>query len=59
MMRKPTTHRQTKRRTPSLRLDPYALDETTITLEEWRRLDRPAPVPPRTPAPTRPHQHAA
>jgi hypothetical protein len=42
-----------------VRLDPYALEETTITLEEWRRLNPPAPRARRTRTTSRPRKHAA
>jgi hypothetical protein len=30
------------RRSQALRLDPYAIEETTLTLEQWRRLREPS-----------------
>ncbi|GEM_PF-5424418 len=46
-----TTHRVSPRsvlhRSPAMRLDPYAVEDCTITLEEWRRLREPEVVTPR------------
>jgi len=30
------------RRSRAIRLDPYVVDGTTLTLEEWRRINQPA-----------------